>query len=462
VNPKKKPEPFFPKDRDKGRVFEIYRDSKIDYFYHWFQSGHVMDIRLRQGETLTRWWRPQGGRWHHLEAYNKGFVRKLLEKEPRGYKSNHSEFSVWTQGNGLWEYEPNLTASSNDFEDGVHHAANLQAGVDGLSLKDDGTGEAVFEIFTPWTIVPKVNDLDDPTDDSDASVIDIDAASPIEVFLSLNRGKTWVGITGFDPGQHSVDLTQWVKGKFGYLVKFQSLGKAGDLVMRTMSIKTWVQVAPISLPRLKEGVNRCRYDIGDRYGKSTKPAFVIPNVADSEDLKHHVVELPKDYDLARKTSRIRGDVILKLEAADGETIDWFTAGACFTTHQTRGAANTDNRIAYAVGKPEAFNEIYKANVPTWVQHWRYQWDQDVNLEEPAKAVYVRYTGKPGVNVIRATMHMNPVRAPQKNLRITHGYKVGQNRVEKVIEMDKPGDYTINVAGKPANEFIRMAVPSNLK
>ena len=115
VNPPRKIEPFFPKDPNKARVFEIYRDSRIDYFYRWFQMGHVMDFRLRQGETFTRWWRPQGGRWHHLEAYNKGFVRKLLQKEPIGYKSNHPEFSVWTQGNGLWHYEPNLTDASSDF-----------------------------------------------------------------------------------------------------------------------------------------------------------------------------------------------------------------------------------------------------------------------------------------------------------------------------------------------------------
>ena len=63
VDPARPIRPFFPKDHDKGRVFEIYRDSRIDYFYRWFQSGHVMDFRLRQGETFTRWWRPHGGRW---------------------------------------------------------------------------------------------------------------------------------------------------------------------------------------------------------------------------------------------------------------------------------------------------------------------------------------------------------------------------------------------------------------
>ncbi len=460
VDPLRKIAPFFPNDGNKDRVFEIYRDSRIDHFYRWFQSGHVMDFRLRQGESFTRWWRPQGERWHHLEAYNSGFVRQLLEKAPPGYKSNHSDFSVWTQGNGLWHYEPNLTTDTTDFADGVESARNLRPGGNGLKLTAAGYGEAVFEIFTPWIIVPKINRLDNESDDCQASVVNLDAARPASVFVSTDHGKTWTKVVDVPSGRKAVDLTKWVKGTYGFLLKFQTSGQANDLVLREMKIETWVQVAPISLPRLKSGVNQCRYDMGDRYGKLTRPMFVLPNVADPEDLKKYVVEMPKDYDLQRKTARIRGDAILKVEAPDGTSVDWFTPGACFTSHQNQGAANTDNRIAYAVDEPTNFLEIYKADVPTWVNHWRYQWDQDVRLKKPARAVYVRYTGKPAVNVLRATVHLKPEKPSQRAIQITHAYKVGDKRIEKLVELDRPGDYTVNVNGQPENVSIRMAVPSN--
>ena len=459
VNPQQKVEPFFPKDTNKSRVFGIYRDSHIDFYYRWFQMGHTMDFRLRQGETFTRWWRPQGGRWHHLRAYNKGFVRKLLQKAPAGYKSNHSDFSVWTQGNGLWRYEPDLTAASTDFGDGVRTAENLEPGAEGLKLVEDGSGSAVFEVFTPWTIVPKVNNFDDETDDSDASVLTLDTVLPVTVLVSLDHGKTWQGAAPPESGKRTVDLTRWVKGTYGFLLKLEAAGEAGSTALRSMTIETWVQVAPISLPRLKAGVNRCRYDIGDRYDQPTQPMFVQPNVADPEDLRKCVAEMPGDYNVQRKTSRIRGDVTLKLEAPEGSKIDWFTAGACFTTHQNQGAKNTDNRIAWAAGEPRGFTEIYKANVPTWVNHWRYQWDEDVRLEEPAEVAYVKYTGNPGVNVLRATVHLKPEKTPQKAIRITHGYKLDGKLTEKVVEMEEPGDYTIGVDGRPENVFIRMAVPS---
>ncbi len=459
VNPQRRVEPFFPKDENKARIFEIYRDSRIDYFYRWFQMGHVMDFRLRQGETFTRWWRPQGGRWHHRKAYNTGFVRALLEKEPRGYKSNHPDFSVWTQGNGLWHYEPNLTDASSDFEDGVRTVRNLEPGRAGLTLTAAGGGEAVFDVFTPWIIVPKVNSLDEENDDAEASIVTLDAVRPVTVFVSLDNGRTWDQVTTVQSGRASVDLTRWVAGTYGFLLKLRTAGRAGESVLRAMAVATWVQVAPISLPRLKRGANRCRYAIGDRYDRLTVPQFVAPNVADPEDLKKYVLAMPGDYDLNRRTARIRGDVILKLEAPPGMLIDWFTAGACFTTHQNQGAKNTDNRIAYAVGTPENFLEIYKADVPAWVNHWRYQWDQDVLLEKPAKQAFVKYTGMPAVNVLRATVHLRPRRMPQKAIRITHAYTVDGDLIERIVERKQPGAYTITVEGEPENVFIRMAVPS---
>lgn len=459
VNPARQTDPFFPKDRNKAKVFEIYRDSAVHYYYRWFQMGHVMDFRLRQGEMLTRFWHPQGGRWHHLPEYNTGFVRDLLEQAPRGYKSNHPEFSVWTQGNGFWQYEPNLTSASSDFQDGVQQARNLRPGPTGLQLENDGSGEVVFEVFTPWIIVPKVNNLDDPHDDSEASIVTLHTARPVTLWISTDHGKRWHTAGNAAAGTVSVDLTPWVKGTYGYLLKIQGDGQAGDLLLRSLKLETWVQVAPMSLPQLKRGTNHCRYELGDRYGRPTLPMFITPNAADPEDLRRYVLEMPRDYDPERRTARIRGEVIAKLEAPPGMLIEWLTVGACFNTHQKEGAHNIDNRIAYAAGKPESFVEIYRSRIPTWVNHWRYQWDQDVRLEAPAKVVFVKYTGNPGLNVIRATLHLKGPEAPASGLEITHGYKLNGVLAEQRVEMAKPGDYSVRLEGTPENAFIRMRVAS---
>ena len=71
--------------------------------------GATMDYRLRKGETFTRWWRPQGGRWSHQESdADNDWWKNLLHRAPYGAKSNHANFSIWTHGNGLFDYQPTL------------------------------------------------------------------------------------------------------------------------------------------------------------------------------------------------------------------------------------------------------------------------------------------------------------------------------------------------------------------
>ena len=460
--------PFFPHHgtpQEAARVADIYARSGVDFQYRWFQGSHTADFSLRPGESLTRWWQPKDGHWNHRPEYNKEkWVRDLILQKPVGMRPNHREFTRWNHGEGLFHYAPNLTSASRDFADGVYSSKDAKTEKDGLRLAAR-SGEAVFRVFTPFVIAPKVNDILKDEDDTDASVIAIEADGPVRVSISPDNGLSWIDAGTAEGAKRTIDLTRWVKGTYGYLARFRAAGEGGATI-RSLAIDTWVQVAPISLPRLKKGTNHLRYDAGDRYDSITDAVLVLPNVGDPNDLKKHVVELPKDYDPRRNLDRIHGDVIAKLPAPPGTQIAWFSVGATFNTHQEQGAKNTDNRIAYAVGRegeapaePKAFIEIYKADVPTWVQHWRYNYDTDVRLEKPADTVFARFTGRPGVNVIRACLHVTPAAKHDPAVTITHGYRIGQNLLEKSVEMKAPGDYTIDCAGDVENVFIRIEKPS---
>ncbi|MHC4071632.1 MAG: hypothetical protein ACYSUD_05015, partial [Planctomycetota bacterium] len=436
--------PFFPKDRDKARIFDIYKDSRVHNYYRWFERGHTMDFYLRSGESFTRFWTPQGGRWHHLPRYAKTeWIRDLIEQEPRGPKPNHRDFTRWNHGNGLFDYRPILTNTSTDFEDGCYEVRNLQPGTGGLEIIRDGQAEVTFEVFTPYIIVPKVNDLDNPNDDKDASIVTVKGLVPIEVLVSLDQGLSWIVVAEIQPDRATpVDLTPVVKGTYGYLLKLKTLGTADSTAIQLLNIRTWVQVAPTSLPTLKKGTTTFRYNTGDRYGQQTIPMLVNPNTADPEDLKKYVLEMSDDYDPSRNTCRIRGEIILRLTAPPGTKISWFTVGGTFRTHQREQAANTDNRIAYATDRPEDFKEIYRSHVPAWVNHWRYNWDQDVVLSDPAEVVYVKYTANTGLNTMRACLHLLPNRTPGHNIRTVHTYRIdGQlKRIEK--QLTGPATYTV--------------------
>jgi len=233
-----------------------------------------------------------------------------------------------------------------------------------------------------------------------------------------------------------------------------------------------VQVAPISLPRLKKGTNQLRYDAGDRYGGATMPVLVLPNLADPEDLARHVAEMPKNYDPKRNLTRVVGNCIVKMTAPPGSRIAWLSAGATFNTFQQKAAVNTANRIGYAVAKPAGgagastaeleFKDIYNAQgqIPTWVEHWRYNHDADIRLDEPAETVYVRYFGSPGVNVVRACLHCTPPRPHDPAVKITHAYELDGKPAEKTVEMSAPGQYAIDCPGeKVENVFVRIEKPS---
>jgi hypothetical protein len=461
TNPPIRIEPFFPNDQDKNKVFEIYRDSRIHYYYRWFEANHTMDFYLRQGESFTRYWTPQGGRWNHLPRYNQTkWIKDLIQTEPVGAKPNHRLFTRWNHGNGLFHYAPDLSEASTDFADGVYAVDNLAAGKEGLHLKQAGEGRVIFEVFTPYIIVAKINKLEDLSDDVEASVVTIESLLPVDASVSLDNGITWETAGKIERDRKvNLDLTQKVKGTYGYLLKLSVSGKESSPAIKSITIDTWVQVAPISLPRLKKGKNHLRYELGDRYGLLTIPMLVNPNTADPTDLQKHLIAMPEDYDPQQHTCRIKGDAILRLAAPAGTKIAWFTAGATFRTYQQEQAGKTDNRIAYSVGQPENFKEIYKSSVPTWTNHWRYNWDTDVMLDKPAEQVYVKFTGDPGLNIIRACLHLLPNQAPKTGLRVTHGYSINGQLQTKTIDLDKPRDYTIECDSEPENVFIKIAVPS---
>ena len=130
---------FFPNDPlEKTR--QVYLRTPVHHYYGFNQSGHTMDYVLRQGETFTRWWTPQGGRWCHPREWNRvDWLRRLIEQDPRGPKPNHRHFTVHNYANGRFVYRPNLTAGSSDFRDGACDARNVRPAGDGHGRSGGGT-----------------------------------------------------------------------------------------------------------------------------------------------------------------------------------------------------------------------------------------------------------------------------------------------------------------------------------
>jgi len=449
---------FFPND-PLGSARKIYEKTAVNHYHGFNFSGHTMDYVLRQGETFTRWWKPQGGRWHHSPEFNReDWLRELIEQGPRGPKPNHRDFTVHNYGNGRFVYRPNLTEQSTDFADGVYDAKNVRPTADGLTLATPGEGYAVFEVRTPYIIVPIVGDLETTDDDREASVVQIDA-SGAHVSISLDNGLTWKDLE-VDRWRATLDLTRDVSGTYGYLLKIALSGRPNEALVRRLGITTWVQVAPAALPSLRRGENRMDFRTGDHYGLQSRVVEIRSNASRPEELLKYLNAPPEDYDPARRTSRVHGPLVAKVQAPPGAKIAWFSAGASFQTHQHDAARNTRNTIAYAVDKPQDFREIYRAEVPTDNDHWNYNADREVRLDAPARTVYVRYVGDPALNNIRIYAHcVDDQPRPPGPVHVHHVWREAGVSKSKTSTLQEAGPYTITCEQEPEDETIELAVPS---
>lgn len=447
---------FFPLD-PLEQVRSVYQRTAVNHYNGYHYSGHTMDYVLRQGETFTRWWKPQGGRWHHVDTYNQSpFPKNLLEREPRGPKCKHSGWTVHTYGNGRFVYKPNLTAKSSDFEDGVYDAVNVRPAASGLTLQNPGEGYAIFEMRSPYVIVSLVGNMETRSDDREASVVEIDATGAT-LSISLDNGISWKNV---NPNQGAIGLTAYVSGTYGYLLKITLRGEPNKAIVRSLTMTTWVQVAPASLPSLRKGKNRMEYRTGDHYGLPSRVVEIHKNGSDRADFLKYLHEVPADFDPERKTARAKGAFIVKVQSPPNSKIAWFSAGANFATHQHADARNTRNSIAYAVNEPKNFSLIYQAAIPTDQDHWHYNADREVKLDAPAKTVYLRYIGEPGVNNLRIYAHCVDDRPrPSVPVNVTHVWTENGVRKTQTVTLSKPGTYEVTTDAEPVDESIEIAVPS---
>ncbi|MBI3854908.1 MAG: hypothetical protein HY293_04375 [Planctomycetes bacterium] len=403
---------FFPLDNLEN-TRKVYAETAVQVRHGVNMGGHTMDYVLRRGETLTRWWNPQEDRWNHAEAYNKKpFPRELIEKEPRGPKCKHPSFTIHTHGNGRFVYAPDLTDKSADFADGAYEARNVKPGPSGLVPEKPGESFAIFEVRSPYVIVPRVGDLDSTADDREASVVKLDAAD-VAASVSLDNGLSWAPAP-------LPDLTPFVSGRYQYLLKIALTGPAS--VVRSMVMTTWVQVQPASLPSLRKGKNEMRYVTGDHYGLNGHVVELRTNGSDRADFLKYLQEPPADFDPARTTSRARGP--------------------------------------FVVNEPRDFKEFYRAEVPAGQNHWHYNADVEVKLEAPAKTVFLKYVGDPGVNNLRIFAHGVEEAPPAASpVRITHAWKEKGLLKTKTVVLEKPGPYEITTEDDPADESVEISVGS---
>lgn len=456
-------QPSFPKLSHRETGHKMFSAQPLDLQYHWPVRGWTTDHALRPGESLTRWWRNQDGRWHHDANYT-DWMRKLLEKEPRGIKPNNAEFSIWGVGSALFRYAPDLTDRTRDVELGAYSIDNLKAGPKGLTPASEGRGQVVFEVLSPYIIVPIMEDLDNPDNFSlnrDAATVMVKATAPVQAEVSTNRGRTWTKLGPLAGGQR-LDLTRHVRGTYGYLVRLTLEGKSGEAILENLELRTWGQVAPISIPRLAKGKNVLHLGVNDPHNQPTRLVPMLPDLGVPSDIETYGIKIDGKYTPEDVKQRLVGSAVVPVQAPPGESIEWLSVGGMFQTFRAQQAKDTANKIEIATSPDGPFKTVYDASgkVADWNGHWHYAMDVEAILDKPAPAVYVRYVGNPGCNAIRIYAHCRDSRPSNTGLvRVTHTYDVADERFVKSFDVPASGgSYNIECPADPTNVSVSLSVP----
>lgn len=419
-------------------------------------TGHTLDLILRRGERFTRFFQPQGKRWRlSADEAKDAKLRTQLEAEPVGPKAA-GETQQPLFANGVFVYEPNLKADAADFHDGVLAAGNVAVTADGLSVEKEGEGFAIFEIASPYVIVPELGKLEDPKDDREASVIEIDAAGAT-LSYSPDEGATWLSIETKEwPAK--ADLSAQVAGLSGYLLRIDLKGKPAEAVVKSLKITTWVQLAPHALPTVQTGANPFQLRTGDAFGERTRAVVVTANTADENSFLRPVIRPPREFKPGDKTGRVVGPFTLRLGTPYAAKVAWFTVGGTFA-NDSANPATAAARIGYATGQPIGFMPL---DLPTLSpQHGGsvYHVDRRVRLDPPATSVYLSVEGQPALQALRLTAHVVEDRPREPSpLVVTHRWtEAGEKKEHTATLTEASARYGFDAGADIANESVEFRV-----
>jgi len=248
-------------------------------WYALYNSGYEGQpgiVHLRIGERFTRLFDPDyfGGPgkrrfWHHMKNGPQRNWTFVNNGDPRHQGDQANARGNASYCNGLFDYTPNLGSPS--YREGlVWQSANVIFGDASPRLHSFNGDKATVEFrhFSPYVI------CGDPVDDAnpmtgtatDGLVVSGKFVGDVSVSVSADEGQTWTEAAGPLP----LDLTEQVKGRYGWRIRFSWSGTAGIDALRFV---TTTQVNQTIYPRLTAEGSDVTYRCARRGVVAVTPNF---------------------------------------------------------------------------------------------------------------------------------------------------------------------------------------------
>ena len=291
----KSPIPHYPFDwpNDFNTMKRGWQEvAKRKAWYALYNGGfaaHPGIVQLRSGESFTRWYDRDhyGGFskrrfWHHQKG---GPFRQWTffdNGAPFHDKDQANARSTAAYCNGEFVYEPKLETLRCQKEMSARTAnVAYRSSSPKLYSRDGAHSSVTFRHFSPYVI------CGDPVDDAnpmtgeatDGLVVQGSTVGDVSCEVSADQGQTWIHVElsakagRAADGTFWADLTEAVKGRYGWQLRFTWSGESG---LDGVRFVTTTQVCQSIYPRLTEGGCDVTYRSRPRAVVAVLPNFGLP------------------------------------------------------------------------------------------------------------------------------------------------------------------------------------------
>ncbi len=450
-------------------------------WYRMYNSGyaaHPAIVHLRSGETFTRWFDRDhyGGPaqrrfWHHHPGGPQRNWTYMNAGEPFHDGAKHNARSDASYCNGEFVYRPDLAAAA--FREGVIAATPNVAQRDRspkLFSRDGGTASVTFRHFSPYVICGRPEDGKNPMSARATSGLVVNGwrSGKVRIEVSADEGQTWqVTDPSGDSGPFSVDLTEHVKGRYGWQVCCTWDGDAG---LDDIEFTTVTQVCQAIYPRLKPNGTEVTYRAGSRGVVAVLPNFALPedDAGRFEDVSRRSANLA--YRGRSPTSRLAyettdnrpASVVFRIEAPAGLRD---VHAAIRYAIRVPPPENGDFRLAVSTDDGTTWHEFARADIPA-DNEFSSGWlagSADVSAANAPSAL-VRaslYAGGHRTGLIDAQLYgVYGTEAPG-SVEITHGWNEGgiaKTHAETVPAGAQERRFHVPTGANVRDEFVRISAP----
>lgn len=451
-----------------------------DKWYALYSTGYAAQpgvVHLRSGETFTRWFdrdhyggiekrrfwhadnKRKGGPFRDWTFVNTGHADQPAELDRNAYRGNASYC------NADFVYTPDL-GSDKYLEGVVEQSANVVAGGSPKLKSSDGQPASVtFDHYSPYVIAgDPVDDLNPMTGKAtDGLVVSGKAKGNVAVEISVDQGQSWQP-AGNVAGDFKLDLTEQVKGRYTWRVRFNLKGDDG---LDAVTFATSCQVNQAMYPRLKPGGSNVTFRNSSRGVVAMRPNFAL---SEKQLARIEVPELRADNmayvghknlnDLAYKTTNNKpGFVVFKVESP--EVLREITAAARFRV-RVPPPAEADFKLELSTDEGKSWQPLGKADIPAdneYSSGWMYG-KADVSAAKTKSAlvkVHVYQGGySTGIHDVRA-YGVYQTESPQA-ATVTYGWKEGEaskTHTAKIAAGATSQKFTVPTGDKIIDDFVRI-------